>query len=289
MVEAQSDILSELLADLEPHVLRTGHGSITGDGAFRCVARAALVKATEFARIATRAHPEPFFLTATLRGVCEDLIVLSFLSKLTDRDEVVLALNDDNLVDGLSSQHAFFGAERPWQPVLGDADGHREMAAAKLNDIASAHGWKVKGKVSFPTVWYMAEKEHLVPLYKFMYSATSKWVHCSPHILLRMGWGEPDTRSDASLKTRWSFSTRHFSAYYSAFNRIYSVYLLLLLLRMFVDDFEDRGAVVRLLDDIAHELKETLRWPELVTHEEMNLDPPGPLTRILMRARQDKP
>lgn len=278
----QPDTTETLFNRLEPHIRRVGHGSLKHDGPFRCIVRAAIVKAFEFTVYSQGKRPEPFFLTATLRGLCEDLIVLTFLAPLADRDDIVVAINDDNLSESLERQDAFFQANRSWQPVVRNAPGKRQSAVDKLKNIARIHGWN---RNRLPTVRDMAQSCGLAPIYEFMYSATSKWVHCSPHVLLRMGWSKSESKDEVSHETQWSFSASHFDRYYDEFNRIYSTFLLLLIVKSFLSEFDQPGEVeelVRLLDD---ESRDVLRWPELVTYEELNLDAPGVLQRILMRAQ----
>jgi hypothetical protein len=130
-----------LLEQLEPHVANVRHGSLTKDGTFRCVVRASLKKAFEFAVFAQKEQAEPFFLTASLRGICEDLIVLSFLSPLQDRDDIVLAVHHDGTSDAMMRQSEFFSANRPWQPVISDASDYRATSAAELKRIAKIYGW----------------------------------------------------------------------------------------------------------------------------------------------------
>src|SRR5262245_33103925 len=107
-----------LLRRLRRHVVEMGQGHLDSDGLFRCSVRSALVKAFEFASYAQTSVKEPFFVTSTLRGVCEDLITLSFLSPLPDRDAVVGALIEDNLQEGLERQTAFFHTVRSQQPIV---------------------------------------------------------------------------------------------------------------------------------------------------------------------------
>jgi hypothetical protein len=127
----------------------------------------------------------------------------------------------------------------------------------------------------------MAKASGLVELYDYMYSATSKWVHCSPHVLLRMGWSKEPRTEVCAEKTHWIFSTRQFVAYYRDFNRFYSIYLLDLIITKFSEEFHDKNAVEELLQRLRSELTGTLRWPELVTFEELNLAGPTFLQRIL--------
>lgn len=264
-----------LLGQLAPHIAAAGHGSLTADGPFRCIVRAALVKSFEFAVHAQEEHAEPFFITSTLRGVCEDVIVLSFLAGLSDRDEIVIAMNAINLAESLNRQTAFF-KDRPWQPIVREKPGHYDSCLAQMRTIAERHGWDRK---RFPTVQYMADACQLRPVYDFMYSATSQWVHCSPHILLRMGWGGQGEVPNCD--TRWTFSTKQFRQYYNDFNRIYSVFLLLLLCKAFESEVEQADEVRELCASLTTALNKELRWPELVTHEELNLPAPGYLYRLL--------
>jgi hypothetical protein len=123
------------LRRLRPHVVRLGTGNLVKDGYFVCLSRAAIVKAFEFSRYAQTKVKEPFFLTATLRGICEDLIVLSFLSTLPTRDAAVKALLDDSLQEGLERQTAFFEMTRSWQPVPRCHPEERQAARAAINKI----------------------------------------------------------------------------------------------------------------------------------------------------------
>ena len=137
---------------------------------------------------------------------------------------------------------------------------------------------------TLPSVRSMAEK---TGVYDFMYHATSKWVHFNPHVLLRMGWGKCDDKSQLGDATRWKFSTEHFSPYYADFNRVYSVFLFRLLCVRLIDEFSEPAAVRRSLEAITSRINGILRWPELVTYEEMNQDGPHVIMRIALRAAYD--
>ena len=90
-------------------------------------------------------------------------------------------------------------------------------------------------------------------------------------------------RQAASDHTEWTFSTANFTQYYFEFNQVYSLMLLLELLR---------GPGANLLPPSAENivnalqlcLDEPIRWPEAVTFEELNLHGPKTIARILMRA-----
>jgi hypothetical protein len=75
----------------------------------------------------------------------------------------------------------------------------------------------------------MAKSANLHALYSYLYSTASKWVHFSPQILLRMGWG--GAKDDVGDHTERTFTAANFSQYYVEFNKTYSLLLLLRLLR----------------------------------------------------------
>ena len=79
---------------------------------------------------------------------------------------------------------------------------------------------------------------------------------------------------------------RNFSQYYVEFNQTYSLLLLLRLLRGPAATLLPQASqkVVAALENC---LNEPIRWPEAVTFEELNLEGPGSIMRILLRAAQD--
>jgi Family of unknown function (DUF5677) len=272
----------DLLKELQKTINDVSRGSISECGISGCALRASLVKSVEFAVLAngddTSAHS--FFITATLRGICEDLIVLTFLDKLSveDRNRAMALLSRSELAESIEAQGEFFEAMRPWQPVIKPSNQGVSETESELRQISTKLGWP--GKKPWPTVWFMAKAASLTAVYSYLYSATSKWVHFSPHVLLRMGWGgKPYNAND---ETEWIFTTANFAKYYTEFNQVHSLLLLLRLLR---------GPAAQLLPSFTEDtivalqkrLDDVVRWPEAVTFEEMNVRGPGGLSRILMR------
>jgi hypothetical protein len=95
-----------------------------------------------------------------------------------------------------------------------------------------------------------------------------------------MGWG--GSKRNLNDQTEWHFTTAHFEQYYKEFNRTYSLYLLVRLLDGPAAALMPPRAP-RLLDQLHGALEEQLRWPEAVTFEEMNVEAPGPILRIMLR------
>lgn len=77
--------VQSLLDELRPILKGITKASIRDVGIYGCVLRASVAKSFEFAELVYR-DPSPehgFFMTSTLRGICEDLIVLSFVAALS--------------------------------------------------------------------------------------------------------------------------------------------------------------------------------------------------------------
>lgn len=279
--EAESSDPRAYLAQLRVIVDEIGTASMDDVGMYGCVLRAAVVKAFEFALLLTSEDPLPhsFFLTSTLRGICEDLITLTFISDLSpeDRNEALNLLMSANINDGIISQAEFFLELRPWQPVLKPRN-ESETNTQELRELAKKLGWN--GKQPWPSVWYMAKVQGLEAFYRYLYSATSKWVHFSPQVLLRMGWG--GSKDDLGSHTKWKFTTSHFLRYYTEFNRVYSLLLLLKLMRGPAAHIIPAEAVAP-LNGLKQYLDELLRWPEAVTFEELNFEGPSPFMRTALR------
>lgn len=212
--------LKNTLRKIKLHVAEINVANFNKDGFYRCSVMASLVKAFEFVSFSQKKQNEPYFQMASLRGICEDLIVLSFLRSFSDRDEIIDAIMNTHMAESLSVQTAFFSSARAWQPIIKSLPLHKENCVAKLNELAQAHGWKKGGTHQLPTVRKMAIESKLLELYDFFYSTSSKLVHFSPHVLMRMGWGKPEAGQKVSKDTDWSFSTKNFVDYYYDFNQV---------------------------------------------------------------------
>lgn len=277
--------IQPMLKDLSVVVDKIARGTINEKGIFSCALGACVAKSFEFTLLAHQDPPPShgFFITATLRGICEDLIAFSYLRKLpeVERGEALKLLMSINIAEGVSAQSEFFNAMRPWQPVVQPLTAGTD-SKSKLRALSAKLGWS--GAKAWPSVWHMAKETHLHDLYNYLYSATSRLVHFSPQILFRMGWscGPRDVGDD----TDWNFTTQNFSHYYVEFNRVYSLLLLLKIFRGPAASLlpHDSAGVIDALEDF---LNEILRWPEAVTYEELNLKPPHFIERIFQRAAHE--
>jgi Family of unknown function (DUF5677) len=215
-----------------------------------------------------------FFTSSGLRGICEDFITLKYLHEKVDSSDLNVLLKAwamKQLSEGINEQEVFFQTNKSDQPVIKYSKKYKDIAIASesaLKFYAVKYRWK-KNDFS-PSISQMASACSLRPLYKYLYAATSKSVHFSPHFFMRMGWGDIEKHN-----TVFKFSTRNFSRYYADFGRFYGTFLFV----KFCDTFGDLMAITteikKSIDELRNYLEESPRWPELVTFEEMNLEPPN--------------
>jgi hypothetical protein len=265
-----------ILDSLQPLVRRCTTGNVTADGFFLISVRAAYSKNYETNRFlqTPEAAVNAFAITSAMRGMCEDIIALKWLATFEkrDRDEAVGVMMMKSVLEMMQQQTAFFGTYRPSQPILETKDASTEIHALKQRLRAMRQGNRWKKHREWPSVREMAEPTGLLPLYDFLYAATSSFVHYSPNNLIRMGKVVGD---------KMVFSTSNFSNYYSAFNRFYGLFLFVTASTTFGATLgcrdELRGPVEKLMKLLDNEL----RWPELVTTEEMNVPEVSQMLRLM--------
>jgi hypothetical protein len=263
-----------LLAELKPFVHQFRKGDTASDGMFSLCLRAAISKAFEFATLAFRKTlgGPPFSQIATLRGICEDLIVLNFLRTVSEpsRNAILQALFKYELYDALACQDKFFKEHRVHQPVLGlspDKQKLRKEATSILQSLWAPLGFTLSGNKAMPQTRQLAESGQVIVLYDFLYKLTSKLVHFNPQSLFRSGWAK-----DPSKPT---YSFRNFSIYYQTIAEVYGLFLLSLYFELFETELNADAKTIKAASALRKELLLRLRWPELVTWEEMNLVPPN--------------
>lgn len=259
--------IATILEDLERPVRNYTGGSLEYDGPFACALMAALAKNYELNRIIfdDENPTNPFALTATLRGLCEDIIGLKYLSTfdIDDRNEAISLLMTESTLDFIEKQKTFFTLFRPQQFIIGQNNAVEEAKKKRqlLANFKQKYGWK--SRKDWPTIREMAEITGLLTFYNYLYAVTSSFVHFSPRNLFRMGWGV--------TQHTFRFSTNNFAQYYEAFNQFYGVFLFITFCTSFCsllgckEEFE--LPVTKLIEIVNAET----RWPELVTWEEMNL------------------
>ena len=263
------ETLKPIFDSLEPIIRRCATGNVKSDGFFLLSVRAALVKNFEVNRFlqSPPATLNAFAVTSALRGVCEDIIVLKWLGTFTkrDRDEAVGVMMMKNVLEFMQQQTAFFTKYRPSQPILEAKDVNPEIHALKqrLRGFRKSYQWKKHRE--WPSIREMAEAGELLPLYDFLYAGTTSFVHFSPNNLIRMG-------KVIGNGEKMVFSTGQFSDYYASFNRFYGVFLFITFATTFATLLGCREELQPAVEKLMRHIDEEIRWPELVTMEEMNVD-----------------
>ena len=271
----QSEGLS-LFTSLRAYVDDVGQEQATGkDKLFSMCIRSSFVKCYEFNLYAWDEDysESSFHWLSTLRGICEDIIVLNYVQDICeiDRNQLLFYLQIHELNDSLKVQNAFFQKARPQQAVI-----HSKLTSAELEKLESdirniwrTNGWPDMKKKVMPPTYQIAQKsgrDILQTLYEYMYRLTSKSVHFSVRGLLRHGWGE---------LPNCTFSTKHFSRYYTMFGRIYGAFMFCIYFELFGTYFPREDEEIKILvDKIRRSILKFSRWPEMVTPEEMNMEPP---------------
>ena len=266
----------EILNGMEELVAQTARGSTKADGFFLACVRAALAKNYEINKFIHNHKPgvHDFAVTASLRGVCEDIIALRFIATFTKehREEAVAVLMLKSVMELMQEQTKFFEKYRPSQPILETREVATEIhnLRLRLRQMRKSYRWKKHRE--WPSVQEMADFTGLRPLYDFLYAATSCFVHFSPSNLIRMGAPDAD-----QLK----FSTANFTDYYHAFNRFYGLFLLITFATKFSAMLGIKEEIKPSVEELMKRLDEELRWPELITIEELNVPAVSKMLRMM--------
>ena len=247
--------------------------------------QAATSKCIEFNIEANKTHKKEdsaFLLMSNLRGICEDLIYLTYLSRLEkdDADKLIEIKLEKNCYEGLSRQRMFFESNNPMQPVLGNSNC-LELFERKKNEYRDF--WRsinhFQGKV--PKVSQLAEYQGLKSTYEFIYFAASNFVHFNPHALFRTGWS-------CSIKGPYIFSIRNMNGYYRSFSTVYGAVLFIGFHASFSKKYLNESLDAE-VNELIELIRNITRWPEVITFEEMNVKAPFNLfTSALIKAKKEK-
>lgn len=260
MVDA--DPLISTLLSVEVETRERCVVDLNSDGTYSNVLKGCFVKSFEYAIFCRSLGPGKyaFFVAPALRGICEDFIALRYLQAKkipAERDDLLKNKMMSLVFDGAAKQHKFFQNRRPFQPVF---SGQSKSALPKA---------------SLPPTRSMAVEVGLDDLYDFMYAITSDVVHFNPRVIIRNAWGK--------TKEQFQHSVGNFDIYYVDFCQTYSLFFLCEFVRAFSVELSFSSEYLKSIGKLEEWLAEKLRWPEAVTFEEMNIDGPAEVLRLLMK------
>jgi len=261
---------------LAAYVAAVSQGRMRKGQLFPLCIRASFSKCYEFNLEAWNesASQGEFFSLPTLRGICEDLIVLNYLKSIPtkQRDLLLSKLMAHDVHTRLATQKGFFSTARPLQPVLNPQLSPAAVTKleSEIQTVWRSHGWPNMNRGVMPPIRQIAEKQGgdiLIKLYDFLYRLTSGTVHFSVGSLLRTGWGDPP---------HFTFSVKHFAGYYRAFSRVYGAFMFCSYFELFGRFLRPDNNTKRKVDVIRDSILSVVRWPEMITFEEMNIPVPDP-------------
>ena len=268
----ESRTLSEIISPLKFFVERTSIIRSPKKKIFSTCLRASFVSIFEFVdTISKEEISNAFFLTPALRRPTEDIIYFRFLSHhpYKIREKLLRDMMDLEVMRNLEHQYAFFSRFRPFQPVIKKQETDIDEIKDNIRSFWKMNGWPNLNRPVSPPIEQIAKKSDpglLDVVYNFIYRLTSGTVHFNPQILLRSGWG------DKSMK-EIKVSPGNMNPYYISLNQIYGSFLLCLYFEFF-DRFLKPREEEKLIIKELREYLQGLRWPEMVTFEEMNIDIP---------------
>jgi len=208
-----------------------------------------------------------FLFLSTLRGICEETIVLKFIDELVsegDKSELIKSLMKDSMFKELKEQRTFLNKYRPAQPVLNEklAD---HFEAEEIAEVLNRNG--INGK-KIPATATMADRIGLKELYEFIYRASCSFVHFNPRIMHRTVWYQNEDLTKSRI------SITNFNRYYFAFSSFYGSYLTGLLYKNFKAYLNLSKRNEKIIEDIIDLVRRKVHYPDLVTFEECNIERP---------------
>ncbi len=207
-----------------------------------------------------------------LRPACEELIWIKYLKHvgLKDANELLRLMAVTEIGRTLEAQLEFAGREMVkslgFTPTfLSEQSASVLEAEKRLKALHERLNWRSKKKGQIPSVFFLAKATNNLELYKFLYHATSKFVHFSVHELMRRVWGKPGALS---------ISSDTYAKYWSAFSLRWGLHLYLETLVEALDWIEPEAGpdlsearlmetadVIRKFGLVPIITAEELRWP----------------------------
>lgn len=151
-----------------------------------------------------------------LRPACEELLWLRYLNRLSETDgrELIDCMLHIGLLRDLEAQAGEVGESTMVEMGLAAHLKRFQWTGGAITDRLKALGKKLKWpsqavrKGEVPSTWFIAKETASEDLYRFLYHATSRYVHFSVVELARRGWGRPG---------RLELSARHYEPIWAFF------------------------------------------------------------------------
>lgn len=231
--------------------------------------KASFVKQVEFIHSAFEQEDSNiFFFLPGLRSNCEDYIVLTYFDNENLDNDIIRLIIQVKTYESIEAQSKYFESGVTDQKKVNNIFTEDVYSKYKSDIRKYFEGKKIKlnNYSQYPSTRKMALTIDEESFYNFVFHGTSKAVHFSPHILLRMAWGNDNEDN------RYLLSTGNFNLYYKSFVLYYSIYIPLKYyhrLSKYLFEVDER-----VLFQIQHVFSKISFLPEIVTFSEMNLNRP---------------
>jgi hypothetical protein len=162
------ECLADIFNNINELIAALSKSSMGEQDLFNKTAKAALVKSYEFiCTLSKHTDENTFLMVSSLRGMCEDYIVLRYIfnEHNQDKDQIVALMMLTDIHTSSVVQWKFFEKYHPNQILYYEVDfpNKEEEDKGKLRMLVNSQGRK-NGKQSLPTVRYMADKSGLSEL-----------------------------------------------------------------------------------------------------------------------------
>ncbi len=189
-------------------------GNDIGARYYEIVRRAALIRQREAldAIISLCESGHSAFAVCLLRPAYEELLWVEYLGQHSEvANELLIGTCQTGISESLEAQSEFLGRDKFQQTgftmkFLKARVAQARQAQSTLRELGRKLGWR-QGSSS-PSVAFLSRKVGREKEYSYLYQATSRFVHFSPHELVRRAWGSP---------TAITISSAHFTGFWSAF------------------------------------------------------------------------
>jgi hypothetical protein len=258
-----SGLMAELRMMIEPTADFEWAGS-TDDQWWEFAKRSAIIRQQEAVEtiIQLSEMRRGHFGVTLLRPAFEELVWIDYLGKNKSlANELIRELTRKELSDSLEAQSDFLsihemhsiGFTMRWvKRILPELTKSND----RLKVLGNRLGWR-NGAV-LPSMAFLCQKTGRAKDYNYIYQATSRYVHFSPHELLRRVWG-----THGSVK----ISSSHFSQFWSDFALYWGLRILIETLCV-----SDISELRRISENVALEIKrkiELLRQVQVITKSEL--------------------
>ncbi|MCJ2042244.1 DUF5677 domain-containing protein [Methylobacterium sp. J-059] len=264
-------LVRELLAALDIVMGDISRTHFTGglkEQSYDIVRRAAIIRQREglTAILSLCDTGSAAFGVCLLRPAYEEMLWLEYLSKHSDvANELLHLMGQASIKEHMRVQMDYL--KRDGMHAVGFTMKFAKLfiasapaATAGIKAIGAKLGWRRESDK--PSVAHIAQQVGRKDEYDYIYEATSRFVHFSPHELMRRAWGDHETMH---------ISSDHFAKYWALFSLHWGLRIFLNSIRAVHDIFPDDSAKRESYDKITEIIQSGILPPvPIITEAELD-------------------